>query len=97
MKLLTFLPLAFAGEPKGDFFEWMWGDDDIAPIDEYVALDDGYFSWSGGEVPLKFDDSTIKMFDLVGVEDVDVYYLNMTSQKWLDESIVTRSIWYPYC
>ena len=94
MKLLTFLPLAFAGEPKGDFFEWMWGDNDVAPIDEYVALDDGYFSWSGGETPLKFDDSTIKMFDLVGVEDVDVYYLNMTSQKWLDESIVTRSIWY---
>ena len=95
MKLLTLFSAAvIATDPKGDFFEWMWGNDQVSPIDEYVAYDDGYFSWTGGDNPVAFDNETLSKFDAIGIENVDVYYLNMTSQKWLDESIVTRSVWF---
>ena len=88
------LSVVLAGEPTGDYYETLWGDNEIAPIDAYVNYDDGYYKWSGGETPIEFDEKTIKKFDLVGIENVDVYYLNMTSQKWLDETVTTRSVWF---
>lgn len=47
------------------------------PIDDYVSKDDGYFSW--------FDtNQTVKM-----LSGATGYMLNVTSQKWMNESVAT--------
>jgi len=47
------------------------------PLDDYVSKDDGYFSW--------FDtNQTVKM-----LSGATGYLLNVTSQKWMNESVAT--------
>jgi len=54
--------------------------DDVTPLDEYVQSDDGYWSYEYLE-QYEYEGST-------------VYILNMTSQKYQDESFVSKSIWW---
>jgi len=52
------------------------------PLDDYVAIDDGFFSWldTGARIP--------NMYGCTG------YILNVTSQKWLTLAESSRPIWY---
>jgi PhoPQ-activated pathogenicity-related protein len=54
--------------------------DDVTPLDEYVQGDDGYYSYE-----------YLTEYEYPGVT---VYIVNMTSQKYQDESFVTKSIWW---
>ena len=44
--------------------------DDVTPLDEYVHDDDGEFKW--------------EVVDVYNYSNVDVFIINMTSQRWLD-------------
>jgi PhoPQ-activated pathogenicity-related protein len=59
-------------------FTW----DERTPLDDYVQLDDGYFSFTE-LLSYRFEENA-----------TTVYMLNMTSQKWMDETFTTRSIWW---
>jgi PhoPQ-activated pathogenicity-related protein len=52
------------------------------PLDDYVNTDDGYFNYS-----------LIKTYEMT---DYKLYIINMTSQKWYDETVVSQSIWWHY-
>ena len=52
------------------------------PLDDYVNTPDSHFSYK-----------LIKTYNMVGYK---LYVLNMTSQKWLDETIVSNPIWWHY-
>ena len=52
------------------------------PLDDYVNVNDGYYNYS-----------LIKIYEMTGYK---LYILNMTSQKWLDETVVSQSIWWHY-
>jgi PhoPQ-activated pathogenicity-related protein len=54
-------------------------------LDRYVHFDDGYFSYEELEVH-RYENLS-----------VTVYTYNMTSQKWLDEDQVSKSIWWHMC
>jgi PhoPQ-activated pathogenicity-related protein len=54
--------------------------DDVTPLDEYVHSDDGYWSYE-----------YLAQYEYNGV---DLYVVNMTSQKYQDESFVSKSIWW---
>jgi PhoPQ-activated pathogenicity-related protein len=54
--------------------------DDVTALDEYVQSDDGYFSF---EYLAEYQ-----------YEGVDIYVVNMTSQKYQDESFVSKSVWW---
>jgi len=51
-------------------------------LDDYVHFDDGYFSW---EIltTYRFEENK-----------TTVYMMNMTSQKWMDETFTSKSEWY---
>jgi len=53
-------------------------------LDEYVHRDDGMFSWSV-LTSYRFDN-----------DSCTVYILNMTSQRYMDDSFTSRSIWWHY-
>ena len=72
-------------------YEWFWKNDEISPLDEYVHTDDGYFEWENkGEVFWGPEDLTPGL----NITNYRVFYLNVTSQKWLEPTIVSRSIWF---
>lgn len=50
------------------------------PLDDYVNAPDSYFSYE-----------LIKTYNMVGYK---IYILNMTSQKWMDETFVKNPIWW---
>lgn len=52
------------------------------PLDDYVHANDSYFGWT-----------VIKTYEQ---PDYNLYILNFTSQKWLDETVSTRPIWWHY-
>jgi PhoPQ-activated pathogenicity-related protein len=52
------------------------------PLYDYVHLNDGHFSWTEY-------DSTVQT-------GYTTYYLNMTSQRWYDESLSSRPVWWHY-
>lgn len=52
------------------------------PLDDYVNAPDPHFKYE-----------LIKTYDLTGFK---LYILNMTSQKWQDESVVTNPIWWHF-
>jgi PhoPQ-activated pathogenicity-related protein len=52
------------------------------PLDDYVNAPDSHFSYE-----------LIKTYTMTGYK---LYILNMTSQKWLDETIVKNPIWWHY-
>jgi len=52
------------------------------PLYDYVHTDDGQFSWTEY-------DSTVQT-------GYTTYYLNMTSQRWYDETFTNRPIWWHY-
>jgi PhoPQ-activated pathogenicity-related protein len=52
------------------------------PLDDYVNAPDSHFSYS-----------MIKTYEMTGYK---LYVLNMTSQKWLDETLVKNPIWWHY-
>lgn len=54
------------------------------PLDDYVNEPDSHYKWSVMDYTLSGSDFN---GDFVG------HVLNMTSQKWLDESVVDRPIW----
>jgi PhoPQ-activated pathogenicity-related protein len=58
-----------------------YGWDDETDLDRYVQSDDGYFSWE-----------EITSYNVY--EGVTIYILNMTSQKWQDETFSDRPIWW---
>jgi PhoPQ-activated pathogenicity-related protein len=59
-------------------YDW----DQPTALDRYVHLDDGFFTWS--EIgQYRFDD-----------DNVTVYLLNMTSQKWMDETVTNHPVWW---
>jgi PhoPQ-activated pathogenicity-related protein len=53
-----------------------------SPLDDYVNAPDDHFKYE-----------LIYTYDRVGFK---VYVLNMTSQKWKDESFVKNPIWWHY-
>jgi len=53
-------------------------------LDDYVKKDDGYYSYE-----------VLESYTYVA-PDYTSYTINMTSQKWLTENEVTRSIWWHY-
>ncbi|XP_070581613.1 autocrine proliferation repressor protein A-like [Ptychodera flava] len=55
------------------------------PLDDYVKKYDPHYEYT------ILTDYTVRIPD-----SYTVYVLNMTSQKWLNESIVDRSIWYHF-
>ncbi|RNA42959.1 autocrine proliferation repressor A-like [Brachionus plicatilis] len=55
---------------------------DSTPLDDYVNNFDSYYSYN-----------IIQQYKLVNNE---IYVINMTSQKWLDESLVDRPVWWHY-
>jgi PhoPQ-activated pathogenicity-related protein len=59
-------------------FTW----DEPTALDDYVNFDDGYFQWSI-LTTYRFEESK-----------VTVYMMNMTSQKWMDETLTSRSVWF---
>jgi PhoPQ-activated pathogenicity-related protein len=59
-------------------FTW----DEPTALDDYVNFDDGYFSWSE-LTTYRFEENA-----------TTVYMLNMTSQKWMDETLTSKPIWY---
>lgn len=50
------------------------------PLDDYVNAPDPHYSYS-----------LLKLYEMPGYK---IYVLNMTSQKWLDETVTTKPIWY---
>ena len=55
---------------------------EATPLDDYVNQPDSHYKW-----------------DLIQTYDNDsftIYILNMTSQKWLDETVTTKPIWWHY-
>jgi PhoPQ-activated pathogenicity-related protein len=61
-----------------DAFTW----DEKTPLDDYVHFDDGYFEWSI-LTTYRFEENK-----------TTTYMLNMTSQKWMDETLTSRPIWF---
>ncbi|XP_062522445.1 autocrine proliferation repressor protein A-like [Corticium candelabrum] len=53
------------------------------PLDDYVQRDDGVFSYSEVREPFWGDTSTL-------------YFVNMTSQRWLTDKDCSRSVWWHY-
>jgi PhoPQ-activated pathogenicity-related protein len=53
-----------------------------SPLDDYVNAPDSHYKYE-----------LIKTYELVGYK---LYVLNMTSQKWLDETIVSNPVWWHY-
>jgi len=58
--------------------QYTW--DDVTPLDEYVQGDDGFWSYQ-----------YLAQYEYDGVT---LYIVNMTSQKYQDESLVSRSVWW---
>lgn len=52
------------------------------PLDDYVNTPDDHY---------KYD--LLKVYEMKGYK---LYILNMTSQKWLDETVVKNPIWWHY-
>jgi len=52
------------------------------PLDDYVHADDPHFGWS-----------VMRTYEQ---PDYILYILNFTSQKWLDETVTNRPIWWHY-
>lgn len=52
------------------------------PLDDYVNTPDPHY---------KYD--LIKTYEMTGYK---IYILNMTSQKWLDETVVKNPIWWHF-
>lgn len=52
------------------------------PLDDYVNSPDSHYKYE-----------LIKTYELTGYK---LYILNMTSQKWLDETVVSNPIWWHY-
>ncbi|CAF3847240.1 unnamed protein product [Rotaria sp. Silwood1] len=52
------------------------------PLDDYVNAPDPHFGWT-----------VIKTYE---EPDYTLYIVNFTSQKWIDETFSTRSIWWHY-
>ena len=55
------------------------------PLDDYVRKPDPHYSWT--ELNYTFSGAVFN-------DDYTAHVLNMTSQKWLDETIVSLPIWY---
>lgn len=55
---------------------------DMTPLDDYVNLPDSHYSYS-----------LLKVYEMSSYK---IYILNMTSQKWLDETVVKNPIWWHY-
>lgn len=53
----------------------------MTPLDDYVSRPDNHYQWQ--ELATYYDDGAY-----------DVHFLNVTSQQWLDEKTVSRSIWW---
>eukprot|EP00818_Percolomonas_sp_WS_P010826 CAMPEP_0117444674 /NCGR_PEP_ID=MMETSP0759-20121206/5367_1 /TAXON_ID=63605 /ORGANISM="Percolomonas cosmopolitus, Strain WS" /LENGTH=574 /DNA_ID=CAMNT_0005236757 /DNA_START=8 /DNA_END=1732 /DNA_ORIENTATION=+ len=53
----------------------------MTPLDDYVSRPDSHYQWS--EFSTYYDEIAF-----------DVHFLNVTSQKWLDEKTVSRSVWW---
>ncbi|KAK2176324.1 hypothetical protein NP493_670g01041 [Ridgeia piscesae] len=60
------------------------GWDTVTPLDAYIARPDPHYKWQFIAQPSSGDDS------------VNSYVVNMTSQKWKDESVLDRPIWWHY-
>ena len=58
------------------YIVWVFLQDEPTALDDYVQGDDGFFSWTELDM-YSFDDT-----------EVDVYIVNMTSQKWMDGMFV---------
>ena len=57
----------------------------MKPLDEYISFDDGHFKWH--------EDKDLKFTTALGGT---AHVLNVTSQKWLDESYAkgpTGAVW----
>lgn len=52
---------------------------DATPLDDYVNTPDPHYSYT-----------FLKLYEMT---DYNIYVLNMTSQKWLDESVTLNPIW----
>ncbi|CAF1358409.1 unnamed protein product [Didymodactylos carnosus] len=52
------------------------------PLDDYVNAPDPYYKWN-----------LIRQYQN---KDYNAYILNLTSQKWLDETFSSRPIWQHY-
>ena len=53
-------------------------------LDDYVAMPDSHYNWEVMDYTLNGSDFNANFTG---------YVLNMTSQKWLDETIIDRPIW----
>lgn len=59
----------------------MEGNFKMTSLDDYVSRPDSHYEWY--EFPQFYDEGAYQ-----------VHFLNVTSQKWLDESLVSRPIWW---
>lgn len=60
----------------------IYGTSDATPLDDYVNMPDPHYNYE-----------LIQTYTQVGYK---VYVLNMTSQKWKDETFVRNPIWWHY-
>lgn len=55
---------------------------EATPLDDYVKAPDSHYNWT-----------LLKTYQM---NEYNLYILNLTSQKWLDETVTNNPIWWHY-
>merc|ERR1719454_1684780 len=72
-----------------DYYDWYWKEDELSELEKYVYEEDEHYKW---DYVRKMDWSAddIPNFE---ADNFEAHFLNLTSQRWLDDETVTHSIW----
>ena len=72
-----------------DFYDWYWKEDELSELEKYVYEEDSNYKWDYVK-KMNWDETNIPNFE---ADNFEAHFLNLTSQRWLDDETVTHSIW----